>query len=186
MELKGERRLPVDRATAWRALNDPQVLRACIPGCEAVDKVGEDEFAVTVAAALGPVRARFQGKLRLEDVVAPASYTLRFEGQAGAAGFAKGSSAVSLEEDGDATVLRYAVNAQVGGKLAQVGNRLIDSAALRLADEFFAAFERNVAPSPPAAIPPAPPPGFEPRILRRIGYMALLVAAVVLVIVLLR
>jgi carbon monoxide dehydrogenase subunit G len=185
MELKGERRLAVDRATAWKALNDPEVLRACIPGCESVDKTGDNEYTAVVAAALGPVRARFSGKLRLEDVVPPVSYTIRFEGQGGAAGFAKGSSQVSLEEYGPETILRYAVNAQVGGKLAQVGNRLIDSAALKLADDFFAAFERHVGGGPsaaagaPATERQSAPPGFEPHILKRIAYMAIFVAVVV-------
>lgn len=186
MELKGERRLPVDRAAAWKALNDPEVLRACIPGCESVEQAGDGAYAVGVAVALGPVRARFKGTLRLEDVVAPASYTLRFEGQGGAAGFAKGSSQVSLAEDGAAaTILRYTVNAQVGGRLAQVGNRLIDSAALKLADDFFAAFERQVGSSTPTQAP-APAPGPQPSIARRIAYIALLVAVLVLGIVLLR
>jgi carbon monoxide dehydrogenase subunit G len=152
MELKGERLLAVDRATAWKALNDPEVLRACIPGCESVESAGENQFTVTVAAALGPVKARFQGRIRLEDIVEPASYTIRFEGQAGAAGFAKGAARVTLTEEGANTRLGYAVEAQVGGRLAQVGSRLIDSAALKLADDFFAAFEKQVggAASSPA------------------------------------
>jgi len=145
MELKGERRLGIDRAATWRALRDPEVMRACIPGCESVERVGDDEFKVAVAAALGPVRARFQGRILMEDVVEPASYTLRFEGQGGAAGFAKGTARVALDEEAGATTrLGYTVQAQVGGKLAQVGSRLIDSAALKLADEFFAAFEKQV------------------------------------------
>lgn len=185
MELKGERRLAVDRATAWKALNDPEVLRACIPGCESIEKTGDNEYTATVAAALGPVRARFGGKLRLEDVVPPVSYTIRFEGQGGAAGFAKGSSQVTLDEYGPETILRYAVNAQVGGKLAQVGNRLIDSAALKLADDFFAAFERQVGGGSSSAAAPATeqssaPPGFEPHVLKRIAYMAIFVAIVVI------
>lgn len=188
MELKGERRLPVDRDTAWRALNDPEVLRACIPGCESVEKTGEGAYAVGVAVALGPVRARFKGTLRLEDVVPPSSYTLRFDGQGGTAGFAKGSSQVSLAEDGAAaTILRYTANAQVGGRLAQVGSRLIDASALKLADDFFAAFERQVAGTiPPSA--PAPGPGRSPSapVARRIAYIAIVVAVVVLGIVLLR
>ena len=186
MELKGERRLAVDRATAWKALNDPEVLRACIPGCESIKKTGDNEYTAVVAAALGPVRARFSGKLRLEDVVPPVSYTIRFEGQGGAAGFAKGASQVTLDEYGPETILRYAVNAQVGGKLAQVGNRLIDSAALKLADDFFAAFERQVGGSSPSVAAPeateprGAPPGFEPHILKRIAYMAVFVAIVVI------
>jgi carbon monoxide dehydrogenase subunit G len=184
MELKGERKLAIDRATAWKALNDPAVLRACIPGCESVDKIGEDEYQVVVAAALGPVRARFQGKLRLEDVVAPLSYTIRFEGQGGAAGFAKGSSAVSLEEEPGGTLLRYTANAQVGGRLAQVGSRLIDSAALKLADDFFAAFEREAGGAPAAA--PAPAPAAGTRNLRRLALVAAAIGVVVLIILLLR
>lgn len=151
MELKGERLLGVDRATAWRALNDPGVLRACIPGCESVEKAGDNEFTVVQSAALGPVKARFQGRIRLEDIVEPASYTIRFEGQGGAAGFAKGAARVSLDEESPNTRLGYAVEAQVGGRLAQVGSRLIDSAALKLADDFFAAFEREVGGAAPAA-----------------------------------
>jgi carbon monoxide dehydrogenase subunit G len=147
MELKGERRLPVDRATAWAALNDPGRLQAAIPGCETMQRTGENEYRVEIVAALGPVRAKFRGKLRVEDAVVPERYTLRFEGEGGAAGFAKGSANVSLAEDGGATRVSYVVSSQVGGRIAQVGNRLIDSAALKLADDFFAAFERQLAPA---------------------------------------
>jgi len=146
MELKGERRLPVDRAAAWAALNDPERLKAAIPGCESMERTGENEYRVEVVAALGPVRAKFRGKLRVEDAVVPERYTLRFEGEGGAAGFAKGSANVSLSDDGGATRVSYVVSSQVGGRIAQVGNRLIDSAALKLADDFFAAFERQLAP----------------------------------------
>ena len=186
MELTGERRLAVDRARAWQALNDPEILRQAIPGCESIEKVGDNEYSVGLLASLGPVRARFQGRLKLEDVVAPERYTLRFEGQGGAAGFAKGSAQVTLSEAAAGTLLAYAVNAQVGGKIAQVGNRLIDSAALRLADDFFANFEALVAPAAARAQPAGPPPGFEPHILRRIGYMALGVLVVVVLLILLR
>ena len=147
MELKGERRLPVDRAAAWAALNDPERLRAAIPGCEAMERTGENEYRVEIAAALGPVRARFRGTLRVEDAVVPERYTLRFEGEGGAAGFAKGSASVSLADQGGATLVSYVVGAQVGGRIAQVGSRLVDSAALKLADDFFAAFERQLAPA---------------------------------------
>jgi carbon monoxide dehydrogenase subunit G len=149
MELKGERRLPVDRATAWTALNDPERLKAAIPGCEAMERTGEDEYRVEIVAALGPVRSKFRGRLHVEDIVAPERYTLRFEGEGGAAGFVKGASQVTLAEDGGATLVSYSVAAQVGGRIAQVGSRLIDSAALKLADDFFASFERQLAP--PAA-----------------------------------
>ena len=148
MELQGERRLPVDRAAAWSALNDPERLRAAIPGCESMERTGENEYRVRIVAALGPVRSKFRGTLRVEDIVAPERYTLRFEGEGGAAGFAKGSANVSLVDEGAATLVKYAVLAQVGGRIAQVGSRLIDSAALKLADDFFAAFERQLAPAP--------------------------------------
>jgi carbon monoxide dehydrogenase subunit G len=142
MELKGQRRLSIDRSAAWSALNDPAILKASIPGCESIEMTGENAYAVVVAAALGPVRARFRGKLLVEDVVAPERYTLRFEGEGGAAGFAKGSAQVALAVSDGGTLLAYTASAQVGGRIAQVGNRLIDAAALKLADDFFAAFER--------------------------------------------
>jgi carbon monoxide dehydrogenase subunit G len=151
MELSGQRRLAVDRNTAWRALNDPQILKASIPGCESIEKTGDNEYAVAVATVLGPVRAKFRGKLRLEDVVAPERYTLRFEGEGGAAGFAKGSARVTLSETGGETILDYVTNAQVGGRIAQVGSRLVDSAAKKLADDFFAAFEKVVSGTPSGA-----------------------------------
>lgn len=147
MELKGERRLPVERAEAWRALNDPERLRAAIPGCESIERIGENEYRVALVASLGPVRAKFRGRLRLADVVAPERYTLRFEGEGGAAGFVKGTANVTLADEGPSTVVGYVVGAQVGGRLAQIGNRLVDSAALKLADDFFAAFERQLAPA---------------------------------------
>ncbi|HXZ49877.1 MAG TPA: carbon monoxide dehydrogenase subunit G [Usitatibacter sp.] len=148
MDLKGERRLPLDRESAWQALNDPERLRAAIPGCESIERTGENEYRVTLTAALGPVRAKFRGKLRVEDIVRPEHYTLRFEGEGGAAGFAKGSAQVALGDEGASTLVAYTASAQVGGRIAQVGNRLVDAAALKLADEFFAAFERQFAPAP--------------------------------------
>ena len=147
MELKGERTLPVDRAAAWAALNDPERLKAAIPGCETMERTGDNEYRVELVAALGPVRAKFRGKLRVEDAVVPERYTLRFEGEGGAAGFAKGTAHVSLADQGAATLVSYTVSSQVGGRIAQVGSRLIDSAALKLADDFFAAFERQLAPA---------------------------------------
>ena len=151
MEMKGERRIALPRPAVWDALNDPRVLQAAIPGCESFERTGEDRYAVAVVAALGPVRARFRGKLTLADVVVAESYTLRFEGEGGVAGFAHGEAQVWLESEAEAaTLLRYAVASRVGGRLAQVGNRLIDSAALKLADQFFAAFERELAGAGPA------------------------------------
>lgn len=140
--MKGERRLPALREAAWAALNDPAMLKAAIPGCEAIERLGEDAYRVTLATALGPVRARFGGLLRLEDVVVHERYTIRFEGQGGAAGFAKGSARVTLASDGAETLLAYVVDAHVGGRIAQVGSRLVDSAAMKLADDFFEAFAR--------------------------------------------
>jgi carbon monoxide dehydrogenase subunit G len=175
MRLEGQRHLPVDRATAWRALNDPDVLNATIPGCESIERTAENQYALTIAAALGPVRAKFRGRLRVEDIVAPESYTLRFEGEGGTAGFAKGSAKVKLTEERGATRLDYAVESQVGGRLAQVGNRLIDSAARKLAEEFFGALEERIAPPAAAAEREAPAPR---PIARRLVVAAIVVAIV--------
>ena len=156
MELSGKRTLKVAREEVWRALNDPAILCKSITGCESLDQVGENEFAAVLAAAIGPVRARFRGKLRLEDVVAPSSYTLRFEGEGGLAGFAKGAAHVTLSGEGHETILEYQVSSQIGGKIAQVGSRLIDSVARKLAEDFFTAFEAQIAP--PAAVEAAERP----------------------------
>ncbi len=181
MELIGRRRLPIDRGAAWRALNDPAILRACIPGCESIEKTGENEYAVVLVAALGPVRATFRGKLRLEDVVMPDSYVLRFEGEGGAAGFARGSAKVVLSDEDAATRLEYSVKSQVGGKIAQVGNRLMDSAARKLADDFFKCFEEKVSGHAPPRdeAPGAPAPEVPPFRVVAIGViLTLLVASV--------
>lgn len=156
MEMTGEYRIPAPRPTVWAALNDPAVLQACIPGCESLERGAENEFKATVRAKVGPVSARFSGKVTLSDFDPPKSYRIAGEGQGGAAGFAKGGAVVSLEEDGaEATVLRYTADAQVGGKLAQIGSRLIDGTARKLADEFFEAFAAKVGemagPAPSAA-----------------------------------
>ena len=166
MDLKGERLLPVDRETAWRALNDPERLRSAIPGCESLESLGNDEYRAVISASLGPVRTRFTGKLRVEDAAPPERYTLRFEGEGGAAGFAKGSAQVTLTPEGAATRLAYTASAQVGGRLAQIGSRLIDSAALKLSDDFFAAFERQLAS--PSASSGAEGKGDEGNVIERI------------------
>jgi carbon monoxide dehydrogenase subunit G len=195
MDLKGERRLPVPREEAWRALNDPERLRAAIPGCEAIERTGDDAYRVVVTAALGPVRAKFNGNLKLEDVTPPERYTLRFEGQGGAAGFAKGSAQVALADEGSATLLSYVVSAQIGGRIAQVGQRLVDSAALKLADDFFAAFERGLAPAAPAGAAHEESVLEEieesavlhdPRTWNWVGWLVLLLVMVALVLLLLR
>lgn len=144
MHLVGQRRLPVGRERAWQALNDPAILQRAIPGCDSIEKDGDDGYVVAMSSSLGPVKAKFRGRLRLENVVAPESYTLRFEGEGAAAGYAKGAAEVKLSGDGDETLLDYSADAQVGGRLAQVGSRLIDPAAHKLVDEFFTAFEEIV------------------------------------------
>ncbi len=145
MDLKGEYRLPAPRQTVWEALNDPDVLKACIPGCEKLEKTGENQMAATVVAKVGPVKATFTGEVRLENIVAPESYSIVGEGKGGIAGFAKGGADVHLAEDGpDATILTYSVSAQVGGKIAQLGGRLIDSSAKKLSGQFFDAFAAKV------------------------------------------
>ncbi len=165
MEMSGEQRIPATQAETWAALNDPEMLKACVPGCESIERVAENEYQVLMVARIGPVSAKFKGKLALADIDPPNSYSLAFEGQGGAAGFGKGSARVQLEPDGEGTLLRYQANANVGGKLAQIGSRLVDSAARKISQDFFAAFNEKVAAlhAPDAAHPPAgdahPPDG---------------------------
>src|ERR1700680_3951619 len=149
MEMNGSRTVPADIDTTWRALNDPEGLKACIPGCELVERVSDNEYRLTMTARVGPVSARFTGRIVLADIVAPTSYTLSFEGQGGAAGFAKGEARVTLSANEPGTRIGYQVKAQIGGKLAQIGSRLVDGAAAKVADDFFARFaDRLGAPSP--------------------------------------
>jgi carbon monoxide dehydrogenase subunit G len=178
LELSGQRRLPIARSAAWAALNDPAVLGACIPGCESIEKTGENEFAVALTAHIGPVRAKFRGKLRLEDVVAPERYTLRFDGEGGAAGFAKGAAQVTLTQEDGQTLLAYTVRAQIGGRIAQVGNRLVDSVALKQAGEFFSAFEKKVSGTVSAEDAPAAEPVPPVRYVMVAAILASLVASV--------
>ncbi|MCG8689782.1 MAG: carbon monoxide dehydrogenase subunit G [Minwuiales bacterium] len=145
MEMTGEQRIAASRETVWQALNDPDVLRQSIPGAETVDKVSDTEFAATVTAKVGPVKAKFKGNVTLSDIDPPNGYTISGQGQGGAAGFGKGEAKVSLAEDGGDTVLSYAVTASVGGKLAQIGSRLIDGVAKKMADDFFTSFNEIVA-----------------------------------------
>jgi carbon monoxide dehydrogenase subunit G len=145
MEMTGEQQIPVSQEKTWQALNDVDVLKACIPGCESIAQSGENEYDVVLTAKVGPVSARFKGKLKLSDISPPQSYNLAFEGQGGVAGFARGSAQVNLTPEGDnSTRLGYAVKANVGGKLAQIGSRLIDGAAKKLAEQFFSAFNKHV------------------------------------------
>ncbi|MEC5408823.1 carbon monoxide dehydrogenase subunit G [Paraburkholderia sp. MPAMCS5] len=156
MELTETHTLPVSQQRTWDALNDTEVLRACIPGCESIDPDGENAYLVALSAAVGPVKARFKGRMQLTDIDAPNAYNIVFEGQGGAAGFAKGNARVVLEADGDeATKLSYTASAQVGGKLAQIGSRLVDGAARKIAGEFFKRFGAQVAGAGGGAANPA-------------------------------
>ena len=152
MEIIGTQSISAPRATVWAALNDPQVLKKCLPGCESVERTADDEFKVVVVTSIGPLRARFNGVLRLTEVNAPVSCVMVFEGQGGAVGFGKGSSAVTLSETPEGTALAYNAQAHVGGKLAQVGSRLIESVAKKMTDDFFKAFRKQLAPD---AVPDA-------------------------------
>lgn len=160
MELTGERLIPAPLAATWAALNDPEVLKASIAGCESLERSGDDAFKTLVAVRVGPVSARFKGNLKMTNVQAPHSYTINFDGQGGVAGFGKGSADVTLAEEGAQTRLKYAARAQVGGKMAQVGSRLIDAAAAKMTADFFDAFEARLRPAEvaTAAAPPAATP----------------------------
>jgi carbon monoxide dehydrogenase subunit G len=145
MELQGERTIPAPRERTWAALNDPQILKGCITGCESLEREGENGLLALVAVRVGPVSARFKGKLQLADVVPRQSYTIHFDGQGGVAGFGKGSADVKLSDAGPGrTTLAYVARAQVGGKLAQIGSRLVDAAAAKIAEDFFQAFEAQL------------------------------------------
>jgi uncharacterized protein len=155
MELQGERFIPASVDATWAALNDPAVLQSCIAGCESLERTDDGGFQALVAVRVGPVSAKFKGKLQLSNVKPPHSYTIHFDGQGGVAGFGKGSADVTLAPKGQGTVLAYVARAQVGGKMAQVGSRLIDAAAGKIAEDFFTAFETRLGlgepPEPIAA-----------------------------------
>ncbi len=147
MTMQGEVMLPAGRERVWAALNDPEVLKACIPGVQELDKVSDTEFRATAKVAIGPVKATFKGGVNLSDLDPPHAYRISGEGQGGVAGFAKGGARVRLEEMQGMTKLVYDVEAQVGGKIAQLGGRLINGVAKKYADEFFAKFARHMTPS---------------------------------------
>ncbi|MET3443693.1 carbon monoxide dehydrogenase subunit G [Variovorax paradoxus] len=192
MEMLGNRRLGVTQQQAWEALNDPETLKKCIPGCDKFELTGDNQYSVALALKIGPVSAKFSGKVMLSDIVAPDGYKLTFEGQGGVAGFAKGSSSVTLRPldgaanaDAEATAapspagceLDYTVQAQVGGKIAQLGQRLIDGAAKSTADDFFKRFEAEMQSRygpPPAAAEetaeaPAEKAGVMSGLMKKIG-----------------
>jgi carbon monoxide dehydrogenase subunit G len=144
MEMTGEQLIPVSQAATWEALNDPAVLKDCVPGCESITRLADNEYEVVMTAKVGPVSARFKGRMTVSNIDPPRSYTLAFEGQGGVAGFAKGEADVALAPEGGGTRLAYRAKATVGGKLAQVGARLIDGVARQLAGKFFEAFNRRL------------------------------------------
>jgi carbon monoxide dehydrogenase subunit G len=150
MDMSGSQRIEAPRQRVWEALNDPEVLRQSIPGCQGIEKTSPTEMNAKAVLKIGPVKANFTGRVLLSDLDPPNGYTISGEGQGGVAGFAKGSAKVRLEEDGSGTILHYDVKADVGGKIAQLGARLIDGTAKKLAGEFFEKFGAVVAP-PPAA-----------------------------------
>ena len=174
MKMNGEFRVPTDRETVWRALNDPEVLKECLPGCQEIEKTSDTEMSATLVIKVGPVKATFAGGVTLSDVDPPNGYTLSGQGQGGAAGFASGEAKVRLVEEDGATLLQYECDAKVGGKLAQIGSRLIDSTAKKLAKQFFdslaeklgggeeAEAEDKAAPELEAVAPAQPEPPPEP------------------------
>jgi carbon monoxide dehydrogenase subunit G len=187
MEMNGSRTVPADVDTTWRALNDPEALKACIPGCESVERVSDNEYRLTMTARVGPVSARFTGRIVLADIVAPTSYTLSFEGQGGAAGFAKGEARVTLSANEPGTRIDYQVKSQVGGKLAQIGSRLVDGAAAKVADDFFARFVDRLGGAPAGAestqLPGAAVPGSaysQVRAVLRVMWVRLALAAAII------
>ncbi len=151
MDMTGERRIPAPRQVVWSALNDPEVLRVTLPGCESLEKQSDTAMKAIASVKIGPISARFTGNVQLSDMDPPNGYTISGEGQGGVAGFAKGRAKVKLEDDAGITLLRYEVHAQVGGKLAQLGARLVDATAKQLADQFFDRFSARVAPAAPVA-----------------------------------
>ncbi len=183
MQMSGEYRIEAPREAVWAALNDPEVLKQAIPGCEEIEKISDTELAAKVKVKVGPVSAKFSGAVTLSDLDPPKGYTISGEGKGGPAGFAKGGAKVRLEEDGAATILHYDVEARVGGKLAQIGSRLIDATAKKMANDFFARFAEAVGgPAPEeAAEIPAPAEEAAPAGAVRPLFWALGVIAIVLV-----
>jgi|MEHZ01.5.fsa_nt_MEHZ011470329.1_2 carbon monoxide dehydrogenase subunit G len=168
MEMTGEYKIPAPRQKVWEALNDPEILKTCIPGCQELNKESDTELSATVKSKVGPVSATFKGKVTLSDIDAPNGYKISGEGTGGVAGFAKGGAEVNLADDGDGTLLTYTATGQVGGKLAQIGSRLIDSTAKKMANEFFGKFadvvgDANAAPEASASAEATAPPAAEPE-----------------------
>lgn len=151
MDMQGSRQLAITQQQAWDALNNPEVLKTCIPGCDRVEATGENQYAIGMAVKIGPVAAKFTGKIALSDIKAPESYTISFEGQGGPAGFGKGRAEVLLAPNAEGHLLSYTVQASVGGKVAQLGQRLIDGAAKSMAEDFFKRFDAEMQRQYPQA-----------------------------------
>ena len=191
MQMSGQHRIEAPRNRVWEALNDPEVLKQAIPGCEEIEKVSDTQFTAKVKAKVGPVSAKFSGAVTLTDLDPPNGYTISGEGKGGTAGFAKGGAKVRLEDDGSGTLLHYDVEANVGGKLAQIGSRLIDSTAKKMANDFFGSFSdavtagaqteaaESAAEAAPAAEAPEPARGLPPVVW--VGGVIALVIALLLV-----
>jgi carbon monoxide dehydrogenase subunit G len=152
MDMQGSRRLNVTQQQAWDALNNPEVLKVCIRGCDKIELIEENRYSVGMAVKVGPVSAKFSGKISLTDMLPPHSYALNFDGQGGAAGFGKGTAQVVLTPNDQGCELDYSVNAQVGGKIAQVGQRLIDGVAKSMAEDFFKRFDDEMARQYPSSV----------------------------------
>ena len=195
MDMTGEYRIPAPQQAVWDALNDPDVLKASIPGCDSVEKVSDTDLKAKVTLKIGPVKAKFAGEVTLSDLDPPNGYTISGKGSGGAAGFGSGSASVSMREEGGETVLSYSAKASVGGKIAQLGQRLIDSTAKKLADEFFDNFVAHLAatgvsrapveaPAPEAAPAPDAAALPEPTVEKPAGQNKswLIVAAVVIIV----
>ena len=145
MEMKGEQLIPLPQNETWDALNNPDILKDCIPGCESIERIAQDEYDMVMSAKVGPVSAKFKGRMKVQDADPPNRYTLVFEGQGGVAGFAKGQATVTLSPQDGGTKLDYTAKAAIGGKLAQVGARLIDGVARKIAGQFFDQFNKRVS-----------------------------------------
>jgi uncharacterized protein len=185
MELTGERLIPASVDATWAALNDPETLKGCIAGCESLDRVGDDGFVAVVAMKIGPVSARFKGNLKMTNVVAPSSYTINFDGSGGVAGFGKGSADVALAAvEPQVTKLAYTARATVGGKMAQIGSRLIDATAAKIAEDFFRAFEATLQARAPAGMPVATPVVAAARVREPAGTIGWVLSAIVVAVTL--
>ena len=191
MDMTGERRIPAPREQVWAALNDPAILQAAIPGCETLQKSSPTEMTATATVRIGPIAAKFNGRVQLSDLDPPNGYRISGEGQGGVAGFAKGGATVALLPEGSETVLKYEVNAQVGGKIAQLGARLIDASARQMADLFFDRFAALVGAPADAEAPAVAPPTVglmdvlprEPFGLPRIAWVGIVIYLGILVLI---